>query len=123
MVKLFVNLGLHSVDAMISIFTFSFHSRVTASHNQLISSLCSTCSLPYLLKLWVWCNSLLQPITNYTQCHHLSDAPTTCKHIFIHLFICIYFTYLLSSRIVIHCYTFFNMDLESAINVYTLLAS
>ena len=43
---MFVNLGIYSLDEMLRIFVFSFRSRVTASHNQLICSLCSAhCSV------------------------------------------------------------------------------
>ena len=58
--EMFVNLGIHSFDEMLRIFVFSFRSRVTASHNQLICSLC-TCSAHCSVysKLWAWWNSLL----------------------------------------------------------------
>ena len=45
--EMFANLGIHSLDEMLRIFVFSFRSRVTASHNQLIFG------------LWAWWNSLL----------------------------------------------------------------
>ena len=61
-IEMFVNLGIHSFDEMIRIFVFSFRSRLTASHNQLICSLCSAqCSV--YSKRWAWWNSLLH---NYT---------------------------------------------------------
>ena len=61
--EMFVNLGIHSFDEMLRIFVFSFRSRVTASHNQLICSLCSAhCSV--YSKLWAWWNSLLHIIVN-----------------------------------------------------------
>ena len=56
--EMFVNLGIHSFDEMLRIFVFSFRSRVTASHNQLICSLCSASCSVYS-KLWAWWNSLL----------------------------------------------------------------
>ena len=44
--EMFVKLGIHSFDEMLRIFVFSFRSRVTASHNQLVCSLCSAhCSV------------------------------------------------------------------------------
>ena len=56
--EMFVNLGIHSFDEMLRIFVFSFCSKVTASHNQLICSLCSAnCSV--YSKLWAWWNCLL----------------------------------------------------------------
>ena len=56
--EMFVNLRIHSFDEMLRIFVFSFRSRVTASHNQLIFGLCSAhCSV--YSKLWAWWNSLL----------------------------------------------------------------
>ena len=56
--EMFVNLGIHSFDEMLRIFVFSFCSRLTASHNQLICSLCSASCSVYS-KLWAWWNSLL----------------------------------------------------------------
>ena len=45
-IEMFVNLGMQSFDEMFRFFAFSFRSRVTASHNQLIFSLCSAhCSV------------------------------------------------------------------------------
>ena len=59
--EMFANLGIHSFDEMLRIFVFSFRSRVTASHNQLICSLCSAhCSV--YSKLWAWWNSVLHII-------------------------------------------------------------
>ena len=56
--EMFANLGIHSFDEMLRIFVFSFRSRVTASHNQLIFGLCTAhCSV--YSKLWAWWNSLL----------------------------------------------------------------
>ena len=44
--EMFANLGIHSFDEMLRIFVFSFCSRVTASHNQLIFGLCTAhCSV------------------------------------------------------------------------------
>ena len=44
--EMFANIGIHSFDEMLRIFVFSFRSSVTASHNQLIGSLCSAqCSV------------------------------------------------------------------------------
>ena len=44
--EMFVNLEIYSFEEMLSIFVFSFRSRVSASHNQLIISLCSAhCSV------------------------------------------------------------------------------
>ena len=49
--EMFVNLGIHYFDEMLRIFVFSFCSRVTASHNQLMFSLCSAhASLQCLFK-------------------------------------------------------------------------
>ena len=60
--EMFVNLRIYSFDEMIRIFVFSFRSRLTASHNQLICSLGSAhCSV--YSKRWAWWNSLLH---NYT---------------------------------------------------------
>ena len=56
--EMFVNFGINSFDEMLKIFVFSFNSRVTASHNQLICSLCSANYSVYS-KLWAWWNSLL----------------------------------------------------------------
>ena len=56
--EMFVNLGIHSFDEMPRNFIFSFRSRVTASHNQLIFGLCiANCSV--YSKLWSWWNSIL----------------------------------------------------------------
>ena len=56
--EMFANLGIHSFDEMLRIFVFSFRSRVTTSHNQLIFGLCTAhCSV--YSKLWAWWNSLL----------------------------------------------------------------
>ena len=56
--EIFANLGIHSFDEMLRIFVYSFRSRVTASHNQLIFGLCTAhCSV--YSKLWAWWNSLL----------------------------------------------------------------
>ena len=49
--EMFVNLGIHSFDEMLRISVISFRSRVTASHNQLICSLCSASCSVYS-KLW-----------------------------------------------------------------------
>ena len=43
--EMFANLGIYSFDEMLRIFVFSFCSRVTASHNQLIIGLCTAHSL------------------------------------------------------------------------------
>ena len=56
--EMFANLGIHSFDEMLRIFVFSFRSRVTASHNQLIFGLCTAHCSAYS-KLWAWWNSLL----------------------------------------------------------------
>ena len=57
-IEMFANLGIHSFDEMLRIFVFSFRSRVTASHKQLIFGLCTAhCSV--YSKLWAWWNSLL----------------------------------------------------------------
>ena len=56
--EMLVNFEIHSFDEMLRMFVFSFRYRVTASHNQLIFSLCSAhCSV--YSKLWAWWNSLL----------------------------------------------------------------
>ena len=56
--EMFANLSIHSFDEMFRIFVFSFRSRVTASHNQLIFGLYTAhCSV--YSKLWAWWNSLL----------------------------------------------------------------
>ena len=56
--EMFVNLGIHFFDEMLRIFVYSFRSRVTASHNQLIFSLCSAHCSGYS-RLWAWWNRLL----------------------------------------------------------------
>ena len=61
--EMFVNLWIHSFDEMLRIFLFSFRSRVTASHNQLICSLCSAHCTVYS-KLWAWWNSLFHILVN-----------------------------------------------------------
>ena len=56
--EMFVNLGINSFDEMLRIYIFGFRSRVTTSHNQLLSSLCRAhCSV--YSRLWVWWDSLL----------------------------------------------------------------
>ena len=72
-IEMFVNLVIHAFDEMLRIFVLSFRSRVTASHNQLIYSLCSAHCNVYS-KLWAWWNSLL-----HSQCHYLSYEPVSCK--------------------------------------------
>ena len=47
-VTMFANLGIHSFDEMLRIFVFSFRSRVTASHNQLLFGLCSAHCIVYI---------------------------------------------------------------------------
>ena len=82
--EMFVNLGIYSFDEMLRIFVFSFRSRVTASHNQLICSLCSAhCSV--YSKLCAGGTAYYI----YSQRHYLSYAPALCQFIFYSF--CIYF--------------------------------
>ena len=112
--EMFVNLGIYFFDEMPGMFVFSFRSRVTASHSQLICSLCSAHYSVYS-KLWAWWNSLLHVLYMCSQCQYLSYAPVLCKLIFYSC--CIYFIYLHCNELCfVHC---LNMDLKSAINVYT----
>ena len=91
--EMFVNLWILSFDEMLRIFLFSFRSRVTASHNQLICSLCSAhCSV--YSKLWAWWNSLFHILVNAI---FYLYAPGLCKYIFysfcIYLINCIVMNY------------------------------
>ena len=84
--EMFANLGIHSFDEMLRIFVFSFCSRATASHNQLIFGLCTAhCSV--YSKLWTWWNSLLHI---YNDIIYLMTLP----HVSVFYVLCIYFTQL-----------------------------
>ena len=96
--EMIANLDLHSFDEMLRIFVFSFRSRVTASHNQLIFGLCTAhCSV--YSKVWAWFNSLLH---NYIESYYLSYDLAPCKRI---LFI-VYIFYLTALQLIMF-YTLF----------------
>ena len=99
---MFVNLEIPSLGEILRIFSFSFCSRVNASHNQLISTLCSAHCTAYS-KLWAWWNGLYHI---YSKCHYLSYTPASCKFILIILYVllnCFVMMYVL--YIVLICYT------------------
>ena len=81
--EMFANLGIHSFDEMLRIFVFSFRSKVTASHNQLIFGLC-TAHFSVYSKLWAWWNSLLHI---YIEWHYLSYDLAPCKRILFVVYI------------------------------------
>ena len=82
--EMFANLGIQSFDEMLRIFVFSFRSRVTAPHDQLMFRLCSAhCSV--YSKLWAWWNSLLHIILKDIIC------PMTLPHVGVFYLLCIHF--------------------------------
>ena len=96
--EMFVNLGIHSFDEMLRIFVFSFRSRMTASHNQLLCNLCSAHCSVYLN-----CGHGGTAYYIYSQCHYLSYAPAFYANLHF-----IPFVYILVNCIVMdYVYTLF----------------
>ena len=79
--EMFANLGIYSFDEMLRIFVFSFRSRVTASHNQLIFGLCTAnCSVFKIM-------GMVEQLTTDIEWHYLSYDLAPCKRILFIVYI------------------------------------